>query len=324
LTKKKILLTFDYELFFGYPSGSVENCLLNPTKKIIEIMHRYRKSATFFVDVMYLQKLYEAKQYDTICKIEEQIKVLVKEGHRVELHLHPHWLDAKFEKNSWIFPTMKHYRLHSLEESKIIALFKEGKLLLEKIAREVSPAYSVVAFRAGGWSIEPFSKLKNAFLKNSIKIDSSTGYGMKLQGIAHMFDFSEIPHKEFYRFEESVLQEDEDGRFLEVPISTYRTTIFHKILRRIRRIRNPDFYRMVGDGKSVGGIKRNYFDEIITYEMLSLESIEPKRLIKFIKNDKHSLVTLISHPKGMSEISFNSLDVLCRLDYDFISYGDLL
>ena len=324
MTKKKILLTFDYELFFGTPSGSVEKCILEPTDKIIKILNKYDKKGIFFIDTLYLEKLREIGDLNTLEKIHEQLRCLVANKHRIELHLHPHWLDAKFENNSWHFTSYRYYRLHALPQEKIITLFQRGKAMLEDIAKEIDTDYKVIAFRAGGWSIEPFMQLKNAFVESNILVDSSVGYGMKLNGVAHHFDFTNVPLKALYRFEESVTKEKDKGRFIEVPITTYKTNILKKILRRLRRKLNPKLYQMFGDGKSVGGIRRSYLDEISTYEMLSLESTTPVQLLSHVDKLPFEIITIISHPKGMSAISFQALESLCKTPHAFIGYEALV
>ena len=51
--KKNILLTFDYELFLGSRSGTVDNCLIIPTSKILEVLKRHGAKAVFFIDTSY-------------------------------------------------------------------------------------------------------------------------------------------------------------------------------------------------------------------------------------------------------------------------------
>lgn len=52
-------------------------------------------------------------------------------------------------------------------------MFVEGCEILHLLARSVEPDYKIVAFRAGGWAVQPFSLLKKAFLSADIRIDSS-------------------------------------------------------------------------------------------------------------------------------------------------------
>ncbi|MBK7667512.1 MAG: hypothetical protein IPJ32_09355 [Sphingobacteriaceae bacterium] len=56
LYTRNLLFTFDYELFLGKRSGTVENCILKPTDKILELFSKYKVTkAIFFVDTTYLK-----------------------------------------------------------------------------------------------------------------------------------------------------------------------------------------------------------------------------------------------------------------------------
>ena len=52
--KPKILITLDYELFFGKNTGTVENSLIIPTTILTDICAKYSVPLTFFVDAGYL------------------------------------------------------------------------------------------------------------------------------------------------------------------------------------------------------------------------------------------------------------------------------
>src|SRR5574344_1713483 len=102
-----IYLTLDYELFMGVNSGSVQNCLITPTNKLIEMMDKYKIKATFFVDGCYLLRLKELKdKYEKLNQdwknITDQLSRLSSEGHDIELHIHPQWYDAKYVKGKWV------------------------------------------------------------------------------------------------------------------------------------------------------------------------------------------------------------------------------
>ena len=61
IKKNKIYLTFDYELFLGTPNGGIEDCLLNPTRRINNVLSLQNVTGTFYVDfayLFYLQSLY--------------------------------------------------------------------------------------------------------------------------------------------------------------------------------------------------------------------------------------------------------------------------
>lgn len=89
--------------------------------------------------------------------MKEQVKDMVRRGHRIELHLHPHWIDAKYNGDgTWDYTDYTHYSLYSLDEDVRSRMFRDGTIYLTKLAREVDPDYTICAFRAGGWTIQPF------------------------------------------------------------------------------------------------------------------------------------------------------------------------
>ena len=79
---RNILFTFDYELFLGANSGTVEKCLLEPTNLLINLFDKFSiKNAIFFVDTSYLIRL-EQEQGD-LCKRDLE---LIKDIYGDELY----------------------------------------------------------------------------------------------------------------------------------------------------------------------------------------------------------------------------------------------
>ena len=150
--KKKIILSFDYELFFGDKSGTVQKTLIEPTNALLDTMDKAGLKGTFFVDVMMLKYLKQvgAERTDSDYKlIVDQLHDLLKRGHRLELHLHPHWVDAKYlGQGLWDFSDFRHYMLSSFSIEEIENMFLEGYETLTKIAHQIDASYKIVAFRA--------------------------------------------------------------------------------------------------------------------------------------------------------------------------------
>ena len=164
--KKKLLLTFDYELFLGDSSGSVSNCMIIPTTKILEILKKFKIKAIFFVDLTYLNRLdNESKKYISVKndykEIKDQLLKIKSLGHYIFYHLHPHWLDAKYlcNKNEWDLSEKRKFSLNNLNDKEIHKVFFESKKILKnfKLDRQAK------GFRAGGLYIQPFERIKSTF-----------------------------------------------------------------------------------------------------------------------------------------------------------------
>ncbi len=246
-----IYITFDYELFFR-ESGTPAACLFEPTDDLQHILRHANMKATFFVDVLYYNRLCDltATEGDAT-RMREQLIALAQEGHALGLHLHPHWQDASFEGPGWRFSSYDHYRLDSLPQREITALFVEGTEQLNQIYRMAGRTNRVDAFRAGGWCIQPFSKLAEGFRKAGIRIDSSVGHGMHSNSTHHAFDFRNAPSTDIYRFANDPATAETHGEFWELPLTTFRPGLGHKVTREIQRRMHPEAYRMSGDGSGL-------------------------------------------------------------------------
>ena len=332
---KKIILTFDYELFFGI-SGSVENCILSPVDKLIDYFDRLGFKATFFIDTLFLERLINEneKTKAQYSRIEEQLIRLVSKGHRLELHIHPHWVDADYNKtnNFWEFRSYEKYKLSALNDAVITKMFNDSVQMVNNIARQAEPDYNVAAFRAGGWCVEPFSLIKEPFIKNKIYVDSSVVPGIKVQSTIHNLNYEDIPDGSFYRFEDDVRVQETNGQFIEVPITTFKINLFEKILNAVNRRTHPVCGQVYGDGEGIKVFRLdNTWLRILKMvfwkkeiQMFSIDGFTPTQfLIKKISKSKHSLITMISHPKTLTASSFLFLESASLEGFDFITIKEL-
>jgi len=96
----KIAFTWDYELFFGEKSGSVQQCMLEPTNELLRLAEKHGAKFTFFPDAGYLVHAKKNEQtLSDLALVIEQIKHWDAKGHETGLHIHPHWEDVLFEEN---------------------------------------------------------------------------------------------------------------------------------------------------------------------------------------------------------------------------------
>src|ERR1035437_7267252 len=155
--KENVIITFDYEVFLGQQTGTIENSVIRPTKKILEVLKQNYAKAIFFVDATWLLFLRENFPEDLL-RVTDQLKDIIKTGSTVELHLHPTWIQAYRIGDRIAFRSFENYKLQSLNKGEIHHLFKKSIDLLESITNQ-----KVRCFRDGGFCIEPFDKIKNVF-----------------------------------------------------------------------------------------------------------------------------------------------------------------
>ena len=303
----RIYLTYDYELFFGEESGTVEKCMLQPTGDLFKIAKDKDVFYTFFVDVGYLvaaENYPELKEEHSLVK--EQIKKMIKLGHDVQLHIHPHWEKAVYQNGKWDMNVDGHYKFSDFEEKERKDLFKKYKAYLDELIGR-----STIAYRAGGWCIQPFSIFKESFESTGIKIDSSVIAGDYMQTDNYALDFRDAPLKSSYRFEDDVCHEDENGQFMELPISSLRySPLFFWQLYIKGRIKPAD-HKMIGDGTfiSQGGRKKRVLTSYTTNHV-STDGYFAKKLNAGLNkaiNLKQEEMVVIGHPKGNTTYSLKKL-----------------
>jgi hypothetical protein len=320
--KKNAIITFDYEVFLGQETGTIKNCVIRPTQRIIEVLKQNNAKAIFFVDATWLLFLKENFPAD-LQLVSEQLKDIIEIGSSVELHLHPQWLQAFRKGDKIVFGSFENYRLHSLNQEEILDLFRKSIELMESITSQ-----KIRCFRAGGFCIEPFSQIKNAFETFGIKFDFSVAPGMLLTGgNEYDFDFSDAPNLPFYNFENDVKIPEPDGPFIEIPLSTYQNNPIYRLTNKLQLRLKKD--RIFGDGNGIQE-KSYYFLRSLSRRLrfskafLSIDKTSHgffKFLIKYHFKQSHLLV-IISHPKTLSKQALNNLSFITE-NYNTINSIDL-
>lgn len=307
-----IFVTFDYELCFGSRTGTAEKCILEPTQKLMEVAKQHGAHFTFFVDVLYLMKLKEfasVKAFgEELEAVQVQVKTLVQEGHDVQLHLHTHWINASYEGGKWMLDYPR-YRIHTFSEREIEKIVDDSVSFLENLTNK-----RVFAFRAGGWCLQPFDKLKDAFLQKGILLDSTVFYKGYNQTPTNLFDFRKSPDLDVWKFDDDPTRVVEDGTFTELPISScaisplfyWRMAFFNKLY--------PKVHAVSGDGTFLRNSKWQMLRLLLApshtvascdgYRSSLLEAI----LRKYESDESKSNFVVIGHPKLMSSYSKRNLE----------------
>lgn len=305
----RIYLTFDYELFFGEKSGSVEKCMIQPTNDLLRIAEGKNVFYTFFVDVGYLIK---AEQYpeleQELKQVKTQINEIIAKGHDVQLHIHPHWEKANYSSaHGWEMNTTSAYKLSDFDPEDAGRIVADYKRYLDELIGRKS-----CAFRAGGWCIQPFFVFRESFIQNQIKVDSSVIPGDFMLTDHYALDFREAPLKSRYQFDTDVCCEVADGPFTELPISSLRySPLFFWQLYLLGRI-SPENHKMIGDGQFLnqGGRRKRVLKQY-TNNHVSTDGYYAKKLnagLEKLVNTNQDEMVVIGHPKGNTIYSLRKLE----------------
>lgn len=332
--KMKIILSYDYELFFGSRSGTIQKTIIEPTNKLMTVMEQNGFRGNFFVDYLMfreLEKLTDERARSDLKMLKAQILDMVRRGHRIELHLHPHWIDARYNGNgTWNFDDFTHYSLSSLNEEIIVEMFKLGVSYLTDLIKDVDPTYKIVAFRAGGWAVQPFSKLRCAFLESGIKIDSSTSYGIYNYKADSYYDFCIMPNKAMYSYDNDVCIEKGDGQFVEIPITSFHRNLFFVIIDRVYGLLH--YFDKKTDGThdresvEIDGSRISFIDKLRkTYKLMFTLSMHSPLTIQWAlyQHIGRDVYCCIDHPKDLSKATLMNINMLGKFCQS-VNYVDYL
>ncbi|MGZ4158525.1 MAG: hypothetical protein ACXVED_15640, partial [Bacteroidia bacterium] len=256
--------------------------------------------------------------------ITDQVKYLSATGHDIQLHIHPHWEDSFFNGERWIID-VKRYKLSDFNETEIADIVSKYKKVLTDLTNK-----QIFTFRAGGWCLQPFSKLKKAFIDNGITHDSSVFRNGFYSSEQYSYDFRNAPDKDIYNFEEEPEIEDKNGYFTELPISAIRNSpLFFWQLFFLGR-KNPFLHKPLGDGRAMAApgyrkkLLTKFTDNPVSVDGYNARLLETS-LSRLSRKDLENMV-VIGHPKALSRYSIQRLEKFIsknKTEHNFTTYSKM-
>lgn len=151
----------------------------------------------FFVDVCSAIVHQQKGLFNFSQPFLEQIQSLVHDGHDVQLHIHPSWYMTQ-RQGYKLIPSHTGYRLHEYgfegTKTQAIDIISESVEYLNSNLSCINGDYRCIAYRTGGFSIQPEEILLKTLRDKGIVIDSSVVPFMKNDRV-NGFDFSDVPNK---------------------------------------------------------------------------------------------------------------------------------
>jgi len=199
-----VVLTLDYEIC-GNGSGDAMRDIVQPTTRLLDLCDKHNAKLTIMFEVgeylafaKYGQQLKADLGYSPQEQMKKQATNAVLRGHDVQLHLHPQWLAAHYEKGVWQFHHSC-WRLADLPagpESKhkvasIAHALDTGKSTLENMLKPIKEEYECICFRAGSFCAQPSRDIISAMKKVGLKADSSVLRGYRA-GAPLAVDYSHV------------------------------------------------------------------------------------------------------------------------------------
>lgn len=310
----QIYITLDYELFFGSESGSAAACIVDPTEALLAILDPLNIKLTLFVDAGYLMALKRQMEdypqlkadYDLVAG---QMKRMSDQGHSIQLHIHPHWEDSYFKDGSWQFNTDR-YRLSAFSPDQVQAIVTNYHDQLKQIT-----GVACTAYRAGGWSAQPFGPIGEALRREQIFVDSTVFPGGFYDSEDQCYDFTAVAmNSPRYRFNNDLTTADPKGDFTEIPIAAYKVSplFFWKFaaLKVLKNVFNLSQHKAYGNGSAIAKERQDVI-RLLTQSSNTVVSIDGYKA-SYLKSAFKSFINntsaatdfvIIGHPKAFTPYS---------------------
>lgn len=311
-----LVLSQDYELFFQ-KSGSIEKCLIEPGDLLADFAGTRGICITFFVDAGMLCRMERFSQQNAsigkdLTRIRRHIASLHDRGHEIGLHVHPHWEDTRWTGDTWDFSGTR-YRVQQFSDVEIADIVSRYTFALKDLCDG-----AVTSFRAGGFCIDPFDKLRDALLMNEITIDSSVVPGAVIKDKDKGFDFSNAPDIPWWRFSASPANPNSAGEFLEIPLTPLQLPVWHYWGRALDKLLKRQPAAVIGDGLSKAIGRREIMRRLLGAGRISELSIDvPKSchlVSSHVARQDRDIWQLMGHPKLFGKPSLENLNnfITCK------------
>lgn len=177
-----LALTDDWELR-GNGSGDIEQIQFLPIRELQRIYCTHGVRSTFNVEVMQQLTFRERQdEYPELRRLadkwEAHVREAYKQGHDIQLHIHPQWSNARYDEGNWILSG--DWSLLNYDAETAYGMLSAGKEYLEKLLRPFDPSYKVVSFRAGSSCIAPSAFALSLLVKLGLVFDMSIVGGLRV------------------------------------------------------------------------------------------------------------------------------------------------
>lgn len=175
-----LALTHDWELR-GDGSGDIEEVQFAPLRKLLEIYAKFGARTTILPDVMQQLAFRRSENQHPDLKLladswDEHARDAFRQGHDIQLHLHPQWRNAVYANRVWRLNGG--WSILNYDRDIAYVMLAEGKEYLESLLRPIDADYQCVAFRAGALAAAPSDHLFKSLADLGVQLDVSIAGGL--------------------------------------------------------------------------------------------------------------------------------------------------
>ena len=208
-----LILSLDYEVF-GDGSGCLDRCLVDPTDACLAVADAWEAPLSLFADALELASFADLGD-SAYTRVADQLARVVGSRHNLQLHLHPQWQDARRMPAGWQLDFHK-WRIGDLAPRDIRDCIRRGLAYLKGF--DTRPGRDLLAFRAGGWAIQPAAAVLAELAAAGLFIDSTVAPGLHNPARGDWYDFRAAPQLPCWPVADDVCRSDPRGALVEAPI----------------------------------------------------------------------------------------------------------
>jgi hypothetical protein len=309
-----LVLSFDHELHLG-GWDSFRSDLFEPTDALLDCAIDADVPLVFFTDVFCAVQFREWDPKNFLEPYIHQLHRMLREGHEVQPHFHPHWLDSRFDSGTY-HPSAS-FSFAALELNggpQIEHAVRIGMDFLRSVCRQATPTFNCLAYRAGGYNLDPQARVLRALYDEGIRIDSSVMKGYRFSSRHSLVDYTQCHAAPQWTFAlQGPVTKRADTDFWEIPIAcvprNWLTNIPYLVRRVLYRTRAPRprgvSFHDVGRTAYLAKLRRLFPNDAMEVSF-DLHTHSPKALLRMLEHyvDRHQAYpavcsALCSHPKNM-------------------------
>jgi hypothetical protein len=175
-----LALTHDWELR-GDGSGDIEEIQFAPLRRLLEIYAKFGARTTILPDLMQQIRFRRLEAEHPELKPladswDEQVREASRQGHDIQLHLHPQWSNAKYQDGRW--QLHGDWSILNYDRDNAYAMLADSKAYLENLLQPIDSSYRCLAFRAGALAAAPSDHLFQSLVSLGVKLDVSIAGGV--------------------------------------------------------------------------------------------------------------------------------------------------
>lgn len=181
----------DWELS-GDGSGDPVTLQFAPMRKLLEIYNAHGIRGSFNAEVLQQLSFRKLQQQQALKALsnewDDAVRATFRQGHDVQLHVHPQWSSADYEDGRWQLNGDWSILNYTADEAR--TMIACGKEYLENLLRPIDPDYACVSFRSGSWCIAPSPFMLNLLVEFGIIFDMSIVGGVRYETRRISLDYS--------------------------------------------------------------------------------------------------------------------------------------